>query len=253
MDRSSILADFPGLVNARIPQDVYVFFDDFLGTCFADDGTAEQSVWLKTEIATQAVGQCTILDGTDDAEDEAGGILKVTTGATADEGDNLQVNGEAFHLADGYPLYFEARVNVADVSNLDFFIGLATTDGEIITGSKTTEINRIGFELEAGVISALSSTTTLEKRVNTNITETDDDWIRIAFLWDGDNKVTFYVDTNDNGEFTLKAVLHPDTTADYVQQAIMFTPTIEAITGTTATAEFMYVDYIYCAQQRYHE
>ena len=251
---ASLRANFPGFGEARIPQDIYAFFDDFLGTSFSDTGVADQSVWLKSEVATQAVGGVTILDGTDDAEDEAGGILKIATGATVDEGDNLQVNGEAFHLADGYPLYFETRINVADVSNLDFFIGLAPADTEIITGSKTTEINRIGFELEAGVLNFLSSTTTLEKRINSNITETDDDWIRLAFFWDGDDNVHAWVDTNDNGSFDKYiGRVQASVATDYVQQAIMFTPTIEAITGTTATAEMMYIDYILCSQQRYRE
>ncbi len=248
MDRASMLANFPGIAAARVPQDLTVFFDDFHGASWSS--TANAAVWNQTLVETQAtVAAC--LEATDEAEDEAGGVLNLVTDATVDEGINLQVNGEAFHMADGYPLYFETRINVGDISNLDCFIGLCVTDPEIFTGGAS---DRVGFELNEATLSALSENTTNEKSVDTGITETDDDWIRLAFFWDGVNELHFWVDTNDDGNFdTFVCTLKADVTLDYVVQDKMMTPTIEGITGATATAEKMYVDYVLCVQTRFHE
>ena len=247
MDRSSILANFPGIAAARLPQDVYVFFDDFLGAQFSS--TTDAAIWNQTLIATQAT-TAAILDGTNEAMDEAGGILNLVTDATADEGNNLQVNGEAFGLEAGYPLYFETRINVGDISNVDMFIGLSHTDAEIVT----TGLNDgVGFLLEAGVLYAHAAKDSTEKSVDCAITEADDDWIRLAFEYDGADTVRFYVAPSDTNEFTLKTTMLLSTVAHYLPDNEMLTPTIEAITGATATAEKMYVDYVYCAQLRYSE
>jgi len=136
-----------------MPQDVTVFHDDFIGANWSE--TADAAIWNETLVAQAATG-LTILDGTDDAEDEAGGVLKITTEATVNDGENLQVNGESFHLDGSYPLYFETRINVADVSNLEYFIGIAQTDAEIISGGIQ---NRVGFEMLAGVLSFVSEET----------------------------------------------------------------------------------------------
>lgn len=250
MDKASILTNFPGLAAARTPQDVAVFFDDFLGQSWNEGtGTAEAGPWLYTNVGGGAV--LTGAAGTDDAEDEAGGLLSVVTVASADDGANLQVSGTSFHMADDYPLYFETRLNVSDVSNADMFIGLAVADTAIVGDAVT---DRVGFELVEGVLSAISENTNVQKTVGTDITETDDDWIRLAFLWDGDDKLTFWVDTDDDGCFDKEVTtLLASTTAHYVVQDMMMTPTIEVITGTTASAATLLVDYVLCAQQRFHE
>ena len=240
--------DFEGFQNARNPQDVCVFLDDFVGASWST--TADAAIWNETLIATQAsTGAC--LDGTDAAQDEACGALKVTTDASADEGDNFQVNGEMFHLENdtGLPLYFEARINVQDVSNLDCFVGLSVTDAEIITGGVT---DRVGFELASGTLSAITEKDSTQETTDTAITETDDQWVRVAFFFDGTDKVIFSVDDDDDGVFSYVCTRDIDTSTDDVPNDMMMTPTIEAITGTTATAESMYVDYVLCMQARYH-
>lgn len=246
MQNCGIPIDFEGFQNTRMPRDIAVFFDDFIGASWST--TADANIWNQTLIAQLTTAA--VLDGTDDAEDEAGGVLNLITEGTVDDGINLQVNGHAFHMADGYPLYFETRINIGDVSNVDGFIGLAVTDPEIFTGGVS---DRVGFELSAGTLSAISENTTVQKTVNAGITETDDDWIRLAFFWDGDDKLVFTVDTDDDGVFDYVTTLKASTTADYVVQDMMMTPTIEFITGATATAERMYVDYVLCMQQRFSE
>lgn len=240
-----IPVDFEGFFNPRMPQDVAVFFDDFMGATW--NTTADTNIWNQTLVTTQAT-VTTCLDGTDAAEDEAGGIAKIACDGTADEGINLQVNGEQFNLDGGYPLYFEARVNAASIVDIDWFIGIAQTDAEIITGGVT---NRVGFESVIGTMSFVSEDAGNQKTVNTSITEAADDWIRVAFFWDG-LLLHYSVDTNDNGKFEYKGYLTAATTADYVPQAIMMTPTIEVIAAATGST-YLYVDYVLVMQQRFSE
>ena len=248
--RCGIPVNFPGFHNAMIPQDVVMFFDDFLSCSWATiaNGTDEAMTWKSTVIAQAATG-LDIIAATDGAEDDAGGVLTITTEATANDGENLQVHGESFHLDGGYPLYFEARIKTDDVSNLDFFVGLAQTDAEIFTGGVD---NRVGVELSAGTLSFVSEDATSQKTTACSITEADDDWIRVAFFWDG-LRLIASVDTDDNGTFTHQATHIAATEADYVPQAIMMTPTIEAVLGSTATAEIFYIDYFLVMQQRFSE
>jgi len=241
-----IPVDFPGFQNARMPRDVVVFYDDFIAGSISTGDIA--STWDYTLLTTQATLPA-LLDGTDGSEDEAGGILNLVTDATVGEGLSLQVNGEMFHLADGYPLYFETRVNVGDISNVNFFVGLAVTDVAIIAGVT----DQIGFEMASDVLYAMATKDSNDKTINMNITEADDDWIRLAFFWDGVRYVHFSVDANDDGVFDYKGTLDADTSGHYIEQAMMMTPSIEVNTGATATAERMYVDYILVMQQRFSE
>jgi len=244
-----IPVDFEGFHNARSPKDVVVFFDDFLGASFS--ATADAAPWFTYLINTQATTPI-ILDGTDDAEDEAGGVLKLTVDNTVDEGINLQVNGEAFHLADGYPLYFEARVNAASIIDMDWFVGLSCADTTMEICTDDT-VDNIGFMSTVGTMSFVATKDSgTTKSVDTGITEAADDWIRIAFFWDGIDTVTYSVDENDTGEFTVKGTLDADTTAHMVAQDAMMTPVIEAIVAATG-GTYLYVDYVLCMQTRYSE
>lgn len=246
MNAAGILANFPGIAAARIPQDLCVFFDDFVGLEISE--TAEESSWLATVVAQAAHGLSSG-DGTSESMDEAHGMLVMTTEATAGDGCNLQVNGEAFGIEPGYPLYFETRINFQDISNTKCFIGLSQADTTILAGAN----DMIGWRLLADVLSAITEESTNEKTTDTGITETDDDWIRLAFLYDGNDTITFYQDTNDDGQFDILVTRKISTTADYVPDDEMLTPSIEATSDATASAEVVWVDYILCVQKRFRE
>ncbi len=248
-NRASILANIPGVAGAGMPQDCFIFFDDFLGSqIFA---TADAAVWNKTLVA-QAASGVEILDMSDTDFDESGGILQITTEATADDGENLQVNGEAFHIKAGYPIYFETRVASQDVSDLDFFVGLSQTDAEIMS---TGIDDGIGFQDETGVVSAITATGSDEKLTTCTAMvdkalSTPGGWHRLAFWYDGIDTITFYQDVNDDGTFVIVATRTVSTTADYCP-LVGLTPTIEAINGDTAAADIFWCDYVLAAQARY--
>jgi len=245
MDRASILANFPGIAAARIPHDLTYFYDDFLGARW---GAADVTDWLQTTIGT-ATGLA-ILDGTSESKDEMGGILSMTCEATAADGDQLQLNGESFGLEVGMPLYFETRLNFQTVSDSFFFIGLHITDTTIAGGVGSTDL--IGFRLDTGsAIVAVAEKDSVETTpVNIGITEANDDWIRLAFFWDGIDKVYFYKDANDTGEFVVCAIMN--TTDHTIPDNEMLTPSISHSAPST-NSRVVYVDYVECVQRRFHE
>jgi len=241
--------DFEGFLHARMPQDVTVFFDDFHG--ISKSASADAAVWFEYLITTQAT-TTTILDGTDGAEDEAGGVVKLACDGTAEEGLNLQVNGEAFHLADGYPLYFEARVNAASILDCSWFVGLSCADATMEVCTDDT-VDNIGFMSSTGVMAFVATKDSgTTKSVGCDITEGADDWIRVAFFWDGVDKVHYSVDINDKGEFEYKGYLDADTAAHMVAQDAMMTPVIECVAVATGSTH-LYCDYILVMQQRFSE
>jgi len=244
-----IPVDFEGFENSRC-QDVFVFFDDFFSADFS--ASIDTSKWYYDLIDTQTTVP-SLLDGTDEAADEMGGILNLVTDATADEGVVMQLNGEQFSLETGYPLYFETRINAGDVSNVDAFIGLcvsvsAGSDASIMSDGVT---DRIGFELVAEALQAVAEKDSNDKTTLVGVTETDDTWYRLAFFYDGAKTVTFTCDKDDDGVFDFVTSYDIDTSTDYLPDNMMLSPVIEAVTGTTATAEKFYVDYILVMQQRY--
>jgi hypothetical protein len=237
-----------GMLNATTPQDIFVFFDDFLSCSWATiaNGTDEAMKWKSTVIAQAATG-LDIMVATASTPKECGGILTLTSEATDNDGENLQAHGSAFAIESGYPLYFESRWRNGDVSAQEFFIGLAIVDAEILTGGCD---DRIGFEMLAGELKATAEESANNKTVGCAVTEADASWMRTAFFYDGDDTVHFYVDDTDNGIFEEKATLNISTTTDYIPDDVAMTPTIEAITAESA-ANVMYVDYVYVAQARY--
>ena len=249
MDRASMLINFPGLLNCRVPGDAYMFFDDFLTPQWGATTVAVQTNWRLTDIGAAGQGTVGNLVGTDDTPATGGGVISIATLGSAADGCNLQVPGASFHLEAGYPLYFESRWYITDISNTGFFIGLSVVDAEIITGGVT---DRVGFEmLEAGSLTFVTEYNSAQKTTTPDFTEADAAWVRGAFLWDGVDTVKIFIDDDDDGEFEHVGSLTASTTANYVPQDVFMTPTIEVINMATASAETVLVDYVLCAQQRY--
>jgi len=243
MNSASILANFPGIAVARAPQDIQVFFEDFHAGLF---GAAKATTWLESQIATSAVS---VLAGTDDHQELAGGMLSIVTASQAADGSNLTVHGESFQIKDGYPLYFETRYQSLDASGINAWLGLSNSDLTIIAAGVTESV---GFEIKQGVIYYTSSHTT-EAQTSTGLTLTDAVFARLAFFFDGVDTISFYVDLDDDGDFAFVGSKTVSTTAHYVPENVMLTPTIEVVnhaSGATET-ETGYVDYILCAQPRY--
>ncbi len=262
-NHASLPVNFEGLINARQPQDVFTFFDDFMGCSWALDadsvaitsGTAS-AIWDYTAVVDDG-GGLACADAGFAYKSVLGGVLRITTVGTVDTGHNLQVAGTQFLIDQdiNLPLYFEARFRVEDVSNTDVFIGLSAVDTEIVNAGL---VDGTGFLLEEGVLSVHSAESDAEKSTASGVTMADGTaasnagWIRVAFFFDGKDSVSFFIDGNDDGTFDYITTLTVSSTLDYLPDDQALTPTIEMIVGATASAEVMDVDYVYCAQQRYH-
>lgn len=230
---------FEGRVQADC-RDVFTFWDDFLESSMSE--SAEVSRWKSTVDGTDTVPA--LLDGTDASQELAGGIVVLSTSATNSKQSNMLANGESFQIATGHELYFEARFLVTDTAT-GCFVGLSDSDVAAIAGLG----NGIGF-----LTLATAMKTSVAKGSSTNIdtiagiTVAANTWYRVAFHYDGATTITFYLATGD-GELVEVNRLHLTTTADYIPDDIMLTPTLEAEQQGGSTA-MMYVDYVLCQQAR---
>lgn len=215
--------------------------EEFLTGC-TEDGhkfseTADKADWLLTVIDGGS-DEGEVCNVTDDAP---GGWLTLTTNDAAADACQLQLNGEAFKLAVGKPLFFKAKIILGDISETDFFIGLAVTDTTILAGVT----DRVGFELNHdGNLDFLTEQNSTENSADTTVNVADGTIatestkaVTVGFYWDGVDTLTPYVDDvayaamTDNGS----TILVPDDET--------LTPTI-AMLVPGAAAESAYIDVI---------
>ena len=228
------LVNMSGRVNAKNPQDVHVFLDDFYKADISE--TADAALW-----------NATLVDGgSDDGEvltvsdDAAGGWLTCTTNDADNDLNNLQLNGEPFKLASGKSLYFETKLYVNDIDTQDLFVGLAITDATAIAG--TTDC--VGFRIADGTASqyfeCVSEKDSTEESTDTSvaITASAATAKRLGILFDGDSSIYFLID----GDIVAK---HSTT----IPNDEALTPTLE-IRNASAAASTLSVDYVYVAQER---
>jgi len=243
-----------GFSNAVAPRDVFCFFDDFLGV---SSDAAELGKWKETT-TNEATG-VSGLDGTDTYPELSGGWMSLTPEATDSEYVNVALNGEAFHVEQGYPLYFETKVYDPDITDTGWWVGLCNSDTEIINGGITDAA--VGFECtEAGALSFVTDLGGTEKTEVTGDTIANGAIWKLAFYYDGDDTITFYTAdcgiagsaTAQTGNLVVVGTRTLSTTADYCPEDNMMTPTIEVKNIGGSACDAVSFDYILCVQQRRH-
>jgi hypothetical protein len=180
--RASLWESCPQLA-ALDPAVAHVFFDDFYDLL---DGT---TVWIYTEVgAGGAISQ----------PDGAGGICRLTSDALDNDSVQIQKIGEAFKLATGKPLWFEARVKLVTAAKhvqSDILVGLAITDTTLLPiGSLPTD--GVYFRKDDatdlfGAITNKNSTETATAAVLAFVAAT---FYKFGIFFDGAGTVYFYVD-----------------------------------------------------------
>jgi len=113
-----------------IGPDVVKYVNNFVGSEIPITTTAatDPPGWLLTAI-TGADAATEITAGTTHS-----GEMQVLPDATENDGFNLAVEGEAYYLETGKPLYFGARLKMTDADQSDLIIGLCITDTEMWGG-----------------------------------------------------------------------------------------------------------------------
>lgn len=165
---------------------LYYYYDNDFVSYVADE-------WTVTEVETTGSTTQTLLDA-------AGGVLRLATGTTEDDGNNLQLGGtangettgESFNaVADKY-LFFEALIRSNDVTQHDFFVGLHVQDTTLVAGRGS---DYIGFRTDDGdafldventAASTITQTTEVERLVNSS-------WVKLGFRITGTTQIDFFV------------------------------------------------------------
>ena len=122
---------------------------------------------------------------------EAGATFEVITDNADNDGVSLQLTGESFELTSDQDLYFGCKFKINDVTQSDFFMGLAIVDTAILAGVT----DRIGFQ---SLDAAATMTSMLEKDSTETLsaslaTIVDATYVTAEFYWDGSG-VEFFVD-----------------------------------------------------------
>lgn len=203
--------------------DLIEYMNDFL---VAGDYSA--SDWVVTETdssATQAI-----------AADAVGGALALTNSSTDDHVNQLQSAEEWFKLTVGKKAWFEARVKCEKATESEVFVGFATTDTDIWTG--TTDC--VGFRKVDGTtaISSITEDNTSET-TNSVATMAADTYVVLGFYYDGAGSVKFFVDR-------ALAATH---TAN-IETTNKLALTISLKNGEGSSTTLLTVDYIYVALER---
>lgn len=134
--------------------------------------------WTTTVVETGAGGDSDAVPATD-----AGYAWNLITDNADNDGISLQLLGTPFELTSDQDLYFGIEFQINDVTQSDFFLGLAITDTAILSGVT----DRIGFE-------SLDGSTDIKLAIEKDSTETltaslgtlvDATLVYVEFYWNG--------------------------------------------------------------------
>jgi len=125
--------------------------------------------------------------------DAAGGVLQLTPLNKEDKGIQMQSDGEIILPAATKDFWFECRVKGNDVTEVDWFIGLATTDTSLIASVPNSLIAFRTDDGDANINFQVRSGGTGDA-ADTGVDLTDGAWTRLGFFINGVTSVTPYVD-----------------------------------------------------------
>ena len=244
----------------------YTFFDDFITagyeqnvSAFGTNGQA-MSGQKYSEVADEGDWLVTVVDTDGDEAEEvyaqdaaAGGIVGIRLNADESDKMNLQLNGESFQLSSGKELWFECRFAVEDASTNSVFIGLATSDTDVVGSLPNDHIGFIALANTALSISVemnnsndtYATTTTLHDQSGfTNMTT-------VGFYWNGVSTVNTWVLGNGSGSIAAStSVVHTAGTVEIPTDEQMSPVFSFNNTGGNDVADKLYVDYIKIVAER---
>lgn len=211
-----------------LENEAFVFFDDFQEF---DSNGANDAGWIETSVGTSPVKLF----------DEQYGVLEIVSGATENNGANIQWNAEQFYLGSEKTIEFETRLKSVEDVEVDIFAGLIITDTTVIDSTEPSD--GIYFAKNDGdsLITAVMRLNTSNVKIDTLGVISDNTWVNLKMIIE--NRVAkYYVDD----AFIAQTALS-DTTSLPEDEALAVTLAME--TGAAA-AESLYVDYVKAKQDR---
>ena len=137
------------IVPGEVSKGDSYFYDDFMDVSVSEtaynNAPGSPAKWLKTSVDTNSDGADTAQVADEaDAFYDTGGWLKLTKNDNTADLESLQAYGHPFSMIPGRDIYFAARVALADVSETNLVIGLASTDADAYAGMN----DFIGFRVD---------------------------------------------------------------------------------------------------------
>jgi hypothetical protein len=208
------------------PTKYHTFWDDF------DNFEADQ--WVITRVGTTPTETCVSADG---------GRLLLTMAATDDSSDSLQWSGddnaavnETFKFVAGKKLWFKSRLQVSDITQSDFVMGLQITDTTplAVTDGVYFRKDDGDSDLDFVVIKNSTATTTTISGVLANNTDID-----LGFYYNGINAIEIFINDVQRGTSVVTNLV------DDEELAISF-----HMQNGEAVAKTMSIDYILASKER---
>jgi len=197
----SLPGDVTGVANFNLlrsmhvsPELAYGMFEDFAPSKIVS--TSSYPGFTVTAITT----------GTLVMADRVGGWLQLTPNNSTGHGVQMQSDGEIFLPAADKDIWFECSVRGNDITKVNWFIGLATTDTDII-GSNPADL--IGFHThdgDANIDFEVSATAGAGSEVDTLSDLSNNTAVRLGFYVNGVTSVTPYIDGTANTTATSTTV-----------------------------------------------
>jgi hypothetical protein len=174
--------------------------------------------------------------GARDLIDEDGGILSITNSAGDDDSTVLIKKPETLTIESGKKTIFKARFSVSDATQSDFIIGIRIAGTSVIAPSDAIIFSKddgntnLYFSLRKN--SVATSTSTIA-------TIADDTYIEVAFVYNGTNKVDYFVNNQKLGYLGITNLPNDE------ELSAGF-----SIQNGEAVAKTIKVDYLFVAKER---
>ncbi|MGE0057013.1 MAG: hypothetical protein AB7P33_09810 [Dehalococcoidia bacterium] len=155
-----------------------------------DGSTATQPTgWTTTLVETGLGGESYI-----EASELPGYVWDIVTDNAENDGVNTQLVGRVFELTSDQVLYAGLEFKINDVTQTDFFFGLAVTDTDILGGVT----DRVGFESLDGstAVGFMVEKDSSETKASSLATLVDDTLMYVEFYWDG-SALSVFIDGDE--------------------------------------------------------
>ncbi len=137
--------------------------------------------------------------------DEVGGVLRLLPNALDNDGIQMQT-AEMFLPAAGRDIWFEAKIRGDDVTEVDWFVGLCTTDTTIIATNPADVIGFWTHDADLNLDFEVSATAGGGAPVDTLTDLADNAWIRVGFWVQGLTRVVPFINGVANATATSAVV-----------------------------------------------